>query len=103
MSTMDNTRRRFVTAFSSGVLVIPLGALMPFQHAGATEIPRLSPADPAAKSLAYTHQSSVADKRCSGCQFYTGEAAAEWGACVIFPQKLVSANGICNSWFKRAG
>ena len=103
MSTMDNTRRRFVIAFSGGVLAIPLGALMPLQHAGAAETPKLSPDDPSAKALAYTHQSSVADKICEGCQLYTGETAAQWGACAIFPQKLVSANGVCNSWFKRTG
>jgi len=34
--------------------------------------------------------------------FATGVADAEWGACMIFPKKLVSAGGVCNSWFKRA-
>ena len=66
-------------------------------------MPKLSPDDPTAKSLMYTHQSADANKLCSGCQFYTGATDAEWGACVIFQKKLVSAGGVCNSWFKRAG
>ena len=100
---MNKTRRRFVSVFATGAVVIPLSGLLALREAQAADLPQPNPEDPAAKSLMYTHQSADANKRCSGCQFYTGAADAEWGACMIFPQKLVSAGGVCNSWFKRAG
>jgi hypothetical protein len=81
----------------------PFSVLLSPRLALAADMPELYPDEPAAKSLMYTHQSADASKLCSGCQFYTGAADAQWGACVIFPEKLVSAGGVCNSWFKRAG
>jgi hypothetical protein len=100
---MNKRRRRFVNALASGAMVIPLSSLIASRRVQAADMAKLSPDDPAAKSLMYTHQSADANKLCSGCQFYTGTADAGWGACVIFPEKLVSAGGVCNSWFKRAG
>jgi hypothetical protein len=99
---MNKTRRRLVSVFATGAVVIPLSGLVSLRMAQAADIPQLSPKDPAAKSLMYSHQSADASKLCSGCQFYTGATDADWGACVIFPDKLVSAGGVCNSWFKRA-
>ena len=99
---MNKTRRRFVNVFATGAVAIPLSTLVALRLAQAADMPPLDPEDPAAKSLMYTHQSADANRLCSGCQFYTGPANAEWGACVIFPEKLVSAGGVCNSWFKRA-
>ena len=99
---MNKTRRRFVNAFAAGAVAIPFSALVSLRLAQAADIPQLNPEDPTAKSLKYTHQSADASKLCSGCQFYTGAADAEWGACVIFPQKLVSAGGTCSSWIMRA-
>jgi hypothetical protein len=100
---MNKIRRRFVGAFATGAVAIPLSGLLALRQAQAAGTPKLSPDDPAAKSLMYSHKSADANKLCSGCQFYTGAADAEWGACMIFPKKLVSAVGVCNSWFKRAG
>jgi len=100
---MKQTRRRFVAAFVSGALIMPLSGLMLPRQARAADVPKLSPDDPAAKSLLYTHESPDGDRRCSGCQFYSGAANADWGPCVIFPEKVVSARGVCNSWFKKAG
>ena len=99
---MNKTRRRFVSVFAAGAVVIPLSGLLALSQAQAADMPQLSPDDPAAKSLMYTHQSADANKLCSGCQFYTGAADAGWGACAIFPDKLVNAGGVCNSWFMRA-
>ena len=100
---MNKNRRKLVSAFATGALVFPLSGLIALREAQAADTPKLSPDDPAAKSLMYTHQSADANKLCSGCQFYTPATDAEWGACVIFPEKLVSGRGVCNSWFKRAG
>jgi len=103
MKYMNKSRRRFVYTIATGVLAVPLSGLMGLRPVQAAAMSKLSPDDPSAKSLMYTHQSQDAEKRCSGCQFYTGAADAEWGSCVIFPDKLVSASGVCNSWFEKAG
>ncbi len=98
---MKQTRRRFVVAFVSGALIVPLSGLLLPRQARAADMPKLSPDDPAAKTLMYTHESPDGNKHCSGCQFYSGAADADWGPCAIFPEKVVSARGLCNSWYKR--
>ena len=99
---MNKTRRLFVRALGSGAMVIPLSSLIPGGFAQAASTPKLSPDDPAAKSLGYTHASTDAAKRCAGCQFYSGAASDEWGSCVIFADKLVNSQGLCNSWYAKA-
>ncbi len=53
------------------------------------------------------------DQKCKNCMFYTeagkkkvkiggSEKEVSVGACTIFPNKLVAADGICNSWSKKA-
>jgi hypothetical protein len=100
---MNKARRKFVKAFASGTVVIPLSWLASARLAQAADLPQLNPESSAAKALGYTQQSADANKLCSGCQFYTGAADAGWGPCVLFPKNLVNAGGVCNSWFKRAG
>ena len=97
---MKISRRRFVSALAGSVVAIPLSVAVKSLH--AAEMPKLSPDDAAAKLLNYTPEAVNAEKRCSGCQFYTDSSAPECGPCVIFPDKTVSASGSCNSWFKRA-
>ena len=99
---MNKTRRLLVRAIGGAAMAIPLGGLIPGVVVQAAETPKLSPDDPAAKSLGYTHVSTDTAKRCAGCQFYSGAASDEWGSCVIFPDKLVNARGLCNSWYAKA-
>ena len=100
---MNEMRRRFLSRFSGALVIAPLASLLLAGSSRAADMPRLNPDDPTAKSLMYIHESSDAERRCSGCQFYSGAADAQWGPCVIFPEKWVSARGVCNSWFKKAG
>ena len=100
---MNKTRRSFLCALGTGVIAIPLGTLTSQGIALAAETPKLDPEDPAAKALEYVHESPDAAKRCDGCQFYTGATNAEWGPCAIFSGKLVSAKGLCKSWYAKAG
>lgn len=100
---MNKQRRQLVVAMTTGVAAVPLSMLLLPRVAGAADMAKLDPENAAAKSLAYTHQSADADRQCSGCQFYTDPSASEWGPCIIFPGKLVSADGVCNSWRERAG
>ncbi len=98
---MNKARRKLVCALGTGAFAALLGNPVLSAAALAVETPKLSPDDPAAKSLEYTHLSPDNAKNCAGCQFYTG-ADAEWGPCTIFPDKLVSARGLCKSWYGRA-
>jgi hypothetical protein len=99
---VNQTRRLFVRVLGSGVMGISMGSFILTGAAEAADTPKLSPDDPAAKSLQYTHASIDTVKRCAGCQFYTGAASDEWGPCVIFPDKLVNSQGLCNSWYAKA-
>ena len=99
---MENNRRAFLRVFGRGVIALPLINLTIHGLAFAAEDEKLNPDDPAAKSLAYTHNSSDPARRCGGCQFYTGAKDSGWGPCVIFPGKLVSTGGVCNSWYAKA-
>jgi len=99
---MKNNRRAFLRVLGTGVIALPLSNLTIQKIALAVEGDKLDPEDPAAMSLAYSHESADAARSCAKCQFYTGAANSEWGPCVIFPGKLVSAGGVCNSWFAKA-
>lgn len=99
---MKNNRRAFLSVFGRGIIALPLINLTIHKPTFAAEGENLNPDDPAAKSLAYTHNSSDPSRRCGGCQFYTGAKDSSWGPCVIFPGKLVSTEGVCNSWYAKA-
>ena len=100
---MNETRRLIVRVLGgSAAMAIPLSTLIITGAAQAADTSKLSPDDPTAKSLAYTHASTDTVKRCAGCQFYTGAASDEWGPCMIFPGKLVNAQGLCKSWYAKA-
>jgi hypothetical protein len=73
---------------------------------------KLDPKDPQATALGYVDDTTQADatkfpkhtndQKCSGCQLYSGAADAKQGPCAVFGGKLVSANGWCNSYVKKA-
>jgi hypothetical protein len=79
----------------------------PGAPASAQEMPRLSPDDPQAQALKYTHDASTVDpasrpqpaedQRCANCALIQGEEG-EWRGCQIFPGKLVNENGWCSVW-----
>ncbi len=96
---MNHPRRKFVVQAGAA----PLAMLLAQTRAWSAEMPRVNPGGETAKSLNYTHASTDPAKRCANCQFYTDPSRADWGPCVIFPGELVNANGLCNSYFKRAG
>lgn len=80
--------------------------------ASADSMPRLDPADPQARALAYVHDASEvnateqpryeAGQLCSNCALYTGDDGEAWGPCSIFPGKLVNADGWCVTWAPKA-
>lgn len=104
-------RRHFLKLASGAVLSIPLAGRI----AHAEEAAKVKEDDPTALALGYKHDASEVDtsaypKRagedgenqyCKTCQLYAG--GEEWGGCAIFGNKLVNANGWCNSWVAKAG
>ena len=99
---MNKSRRLMVCNLGKATLAIPLVGLLQTADVLAADTPHLSPDEPAAQSLGYTHESGDNARRCAGCQFYTGAMGDEWGSCVIFPGKLVNARGLCQSWYAKA-
>lgn len=110
------SRRRFLKLSALGVAAVPLGNLL-FHSSARAEAPKVDEKDPMAQQLGYVPDATKADTQkfpkragadgakqfCKNCQLYTGAADAEWGPCAIFPGKVVSANGWCNSWVPKAG
>ncbi len=72
----------------------------------------VSPSDPQARTLGYVPLASQADATqyktyapgqfCSNCALYAGKAGESSGPCPLFPGRLVSAQGWCSSWAKKA-
>ena len=106
MSEKHEARRRFLRSVIVMGAAVPLSALASSRKATAQETPRLEESDPKAMALFYVHDASKAtgtargegNRVCGTCRLYTGKADAEWGPCILFPGKVVSAKGWCSSW-----
>jgi hypothetical protein len=102
----DPSRRRFMTlaAVAAAAASMALRSL----QAQAADLPKLTPADPAAKALAYSedaatvkHPAFKAGSHCANCNFFKGAAGAAYGPCQLFPKNSVSARGWCSAWAKK--
>jgi hypothetical protein len=94
------------------IVVGAAGAASTVRVARADAAPHLSPTDPTAQALGY-HESTktvetkdfptyAAGQMCSTCAQLQGNAGDAWRPCNIFAGKLVSANGWCKVWVKKA-
>ena len=107
-NTSDNSRRRFIKLGALGLAAIPLSNIL---MRGARAANAVDENSPMAKSLSYVSDAAKADqgKRggadrfCKNCQLYTGKAGDASGPCSIFQGQLVTANGWCSAWIKKAG
>lgn len=78
----------------------------------ADDLPQLSPDDPMATAMKYTHDASTVDpasrnnpaaeQNCANCALVQGNDGDEWRPCQIFPGKVVAANGWCSVWAPKA-
>ena len=99
------SRRRFIKLAVTGLAGAPVAASL--SHTAAAAADMLSEDDPTAKALNYVADAAKSTIRtdktatCTGCNFYSGKAAAAVGPCAIFPRKAVSAKGWCSSWLKK--
>jgi hypothetical protein len=100
---MKDITRRKVLGLSAAALIVGPALALTNRLAVAADMPRVDPNDPQAKGLSYVHESPKADATCANCQLYTGDPAAEWGPCQIFPGKQVASGGWCSAWVKKAG
>jgi len=104
MAAHDNeSRRQFVRKLMLGATLAPvaMGRLMT-SHAAATDLPLLSPDDPAARKVKYTEdassEKSAKGNNCGTCALYEGAYNSTQGPCQLFPGKHVKAAGWCSSW-----
>ncbi|MEJ2515193.1 MAG: high-potential iron-sulfur protein [Gammaproteobacteria bacterium] len=111
------SRRRFLVIGAGAVAAVPLASVVGSLKAYAQEGDKLAEDNPQAMALGYKHDATEVDtgkypKRagdagakqfCHNCNLYKGAEGDEWGACSIFPGKLVKADGWCNAWVPKAG
>lgn len=102
-------RRKFIqlSAVAAAGYFVPAG-----REAQAGDLPQLSPDDPMAKAMKYTHDASTvdpaarnnpaADQQCGNCALVQGNDGDEWRPCQIFPGKAVAAKGWCSVWAPKA-
>lgn len=91
----QNQRRKFIHSMAALSVV-------PFLAPALARAGQLDPENAQAKALQYTHESAMADKNCANCQLYTGDPAADWGPCAIFPGQDVATKGWCSAWVLKA-
>lgn len=107
MSTIP--RRKFIQMSAIGAAAY---LVHPGSEAQADELPQLSPDDPMAKAMKYTHDASTvdpasrtnpaADQDCANCALIQGADGDAWRPCQIFPGKAVAAAGWCSVWAPKA-
>lgn len=94
----DKKRRQFVTVMAASTVAIPVSALVGSLPSYADDTPMVDPASAAAKNWEYVEMSTVADKACSNCALYQGEADSAAGGCPLFPGEQVAGPGWCKAY-----
>jgi len=94
-------------ALVAGALAVPASRI-----AGAADLPHVAATDPTAVALAYHEDAKSVDvkkfptykpdQKCATCLQLQGKAGDPWRPCNLFPGKLVSENGWCKVWVKKA-
>ena len=101
-----NSRRQFI------ITLVPAAVALGTATQALAQPAKVDENDPAAKAIGYRNDATKVDaakypsyakgKVCSGCQLYQGKPGDASGACPIVGGKLVSANGWCTAWVKKA-
>ena len=103
----DLDRRRFLNRCLGAAVVVLAAPTL-----NAAELPRVTPADPAALALGYVDDTTTADAKkypqhkptqmCAGCKLFTKQPDSEYGPCQIFPGKAVHSQGWCGAYQAKA-
>lgn len=56
----------------------------------------------ATKANAKKYPNYAAGQHCGNCAQFQGKSGDAWGPCPIYGGKLVSSNGWCSAWVKKA-
>ena len=102
----DNSRRRFIKLTAIGLAAAPFANTLLSGVATAAEA--IAETDPLAAAMKYKADAAQSTDRkdatahCANCALYTGKAGEATGPCSIFQGKLVTANGWCTAWAKKA-
>ncbi|MBK8183928.1 MAG: high-potential iron-sulfur protein [Candidatus Competibacteraceae bacterium] len=102
----DNSRRRFIKLTAIGLAAAPFANALLSGTATAAE--PIAETDPLAAAMKYKADAAQSTDRkdatahCANCALYTGAAGDATGPCTIFQNKLVTANGWCTAWAKKA-
>jgi len=102
----DKSRRHFIKLTAIGLVAAPFANALLSGTASAAEL--ISESDPVAAPFKYKADATQAAERkdttalCSNCMHYSGKPGEASGPCALFQGKLVSANGWCIAWAKKA-
>lgn len=102
----DKIRRHFIKLTAIGLVAAPFANALLSGTANAAEL--ISESDPVAMPFKYKADATQAAERkdatalCSNCMHYSGKPGEASGPCALFQGKLVSANGWCIAWAKKA-
>ncbi len=101
-----SNRRQFILTVVPAALAASASTRVVAQPAKAEE------SDPLAVAVGFKTDASRVDtakfpkyvkgQNCSGCMLFQGKAGDAAGACLYFGGKLVSSNGWCSSFVKKA-
>jgi hypothetical protein len=79
--------------------------------ASGAQLPRLDPASPQAKALAYVHDGAQVNRKanpnfrpeqkCNNCLHWTGRPTDPWAGCNLFPGRSVAGPGWCRVWVRK--
>jgi hypothetical protein len=104
------SRRDLLVALAAAGGAVGLGATADRAH--AADLVKLDPKDPQAVALGYIADAKTVDpksnptyaagQQCTTCLQIQGKDGDTFRPCSIFPGKLVSANGWCRVWTKKA-
>jgi hypothetical protein len=104
-------RRDVLKVAMAGLVAIPVLALTRNAQAQASPV-KLDEKDAQAVALGYVADAKKVDVKanpaykpeqtCASCLQLTGKAGDAYRPCNLFPGKVVSANGWCKAWMKKA-
>lgn len=111
MSDSPIDRRRLLKTALAGLVALPAAGLV--REAAAADLPHLDEKDALAAAMGYVHDASKVDAtkapqhkpgaKCSNCIQVQGKEGDAWRPCVLFPGKLVAADGWCKVWVVKPG
>ena len=84
---MTHSRRSFLRALGTGVVIIPLNAVGIQAQVAAADTPKLDPNDATAQALGYTHAAPNPSKICSSYKCTRAPAPLNGGAARYSPAK----------------